>query len=314
MRYSFTTTLFLSLLPGSLALPTGAGGCQGKRGAVGGLHLSADTVSATTLNFRLAYLVTMEPADGSGNVTILEQLPPEELGIIQNNDLVANTPYILSLKQDPAYEADSAQVIEDNLSQIGFSPINEFRGFLFRIENINDPSEDTTSFIEPIDTSYSSVAAQCTAINIGGVTHINNDLKQLAQALVMIPNNGLYRLDVTAVIKNRVEATEAQGQVRISQFAYTPYGLDIGGLVDNDYSVLDNETATVAPTIAATGDNEVTPTIAPATSPPTLASPTASQDVGASAPTTGGGSSSSSAALFYSLTIILGVWSMVSVS
>lgn len=196
MRYVFTflsTLAFLQcfLISFSLtgAFPTGAGGCAEQFGSVGGSHLQRlVTINGTISDFGLAVDLA--------NITMEND---------QTYPIYTHTKYNVFL-----YTPGDNQTLQ-------------FRGFLFRLTKADINS--TVGFIEPPDLSNGTLneqeAQQCTNINIGGVTHINSDLKNFVSAVIEVPEGGDYTLQVTAVILNRA----LNASYSISQWYWSRYTL-----------------------------------------------------------------------------------------
>jgi len=142
------------------------------------------------------------------------------------------------------------------LSATGDSP---FRGFLFRLDDA--AGSDTTSLVEPDSASAtpSQTAAVCTAVGLGGVTHINNDEKTEAAAIITLDSPGTYTLKVTGVEENRATA---DGGFE-SHFYFSEYQLDFAD--ETEPPVVDTPADTPAPTATPLVDTPATPAPAPGT-------------------------------------------------
>lgn len=176
----FHHLLVLVALPFASAFPDGAGGCSGD-GAVGGLHLSPPISNNNVIQRSFQDL----------NLTVQVSYGVETPRILKPGDtfpLVKGRPYTLVLGPTA-----------------GAKTWASFRGFLF---NVRCGQTDTTDFMDVVGGTPSQLADACLVLDQGGVTHINNDLKNKSGASLTIMNNGNSNgqcgLQVNVVILNRL--------------------------------------------------------------------------------------------------------------
>jgi len=192
------------------ALPTGAAGCSGERGSVGGAHLQPPSepnkVESSTLQ-QEELVVSYTPVGSDAQDGLLFLLTESSA-----TTLSTSVEYVLQLQYD-TYNADEY-----------------FEGFLFRLSSPDGSLSDTTTMLMVDDggsgasttTTPSQVAAVCTAANLGGVTHVDKEHKYNATALLVVDEPGEYELQVTAVFENGVEDDGTWA----SEWAYSTFRLE----------------------------------------------------------------------------------------
>jgi len=193
------------LVPLAGAFPSGAGGCSGVQGSVGGVHLVPEmepsVVESSSLE-EAGLTVSFADAASSSNTT---------LSSITGNILSAGTPYTLYLNIDEGAAED------------------HFTGFLFRITSPVATTQSTSTdaldyttllAVDPTFADMSQISSVCTAIGIGGVTHTSADHKTSASSVIQVDTPGTYTLEVTAVFGN-----DWEGEAWESKWAYSTYDL-----------------------------------------------------------------------------------------
>jgi len=218
---SLPALIFFSWVTSSSeAFPTGAGGCNGVQGSVGGPHFGsvASGVNSTVVSGVLADRGWIVQSSLSGSSFSSSLLPFVEGG----DDGTSTGPSQAVLDVGTEYQL---LLTVPTASGDGGQP---FKGFLFRLKSNDNANQDTTAFVS-VDPQYetaSHVAAVCLAKNLGGVTHLNNDDKTEVGALLNVGHPGSYLLEVTAVARNSID-TETGNWV--SQYYFNSYQLHFEG-------------------------------------------------------------------------------------
>jgi len=149
---SSACVVFLLLLLSSCSLvaafPTGAGGCSGAQGSVGGPHLTP-------------------PDPGTVNSASLEASGLQVFYSAADSDTQDLIPF--DLEGVPAGVPTSANLILVLAQSGSLGREVPFKGFLFRLSDSN--GTDTASYlsVSPSFATESQIAQVCTAISIGGV-------------------------------------------------------------------------------------------------------------------------------------------------
>ncbi|GKY99656.1 hypothetical protein MPSEU_000919600 [Mayamaea pseudoterrestris] len=195
-------TLFIVILLESfiVAYPIGAGGCGGS-GSVGGIHLTADSITTGQLE-DYGIKVIIAPEDDS----LLDEDPEVQLSNGYVKNILVGRPYYIQMTAASANKA--------------------FRGFLFRITSSlvdTDGSFTVPNSLSATDQAQEQIAQVCSDIGIGGLTHTNNTLKETAAATLLLDDEGrdIY-MEITAVIMNRQE-----NGVTMSEYYWNSYTINV---------------------------------------------------------------------------------------
>ena len=181
------------------AFPTGAGSCNVGSAAVGGSHLSSNSI-------------TTGPANGDRGLRFL----------VDGQALVVGTPRTLALNP-PVSDDDGLTEQIHTLTLESLVPTSNFRGYSI----IASPAENTVLYDlqwEITDSTTQKVNALCTAGTVAGITHTDAELKSSVvwELTAVVTQDAVVDETVTVPIPLDVTVV-LQNSDGISQYYYSQY-------------------------------------------------------------------------------------------